>query len=84
MLSLCAKFPTWMLSYNDSSYADIDTITSTIKNAGKKDVRVVEVPITYQYRKGKNKVDADHFFSSYLDDGHRYVERGVEYLIIAR
>jgi len=84
LLSLCLKFPTWMLSYNDSSYADIDTITSTIKNAGKTDVRVVEVPITYQYRKGKNKVDADHFFNNYLDDGHKYVERGVEYLIIAR
>jgi adenine-specific DNA methylase len=84
LLSLCSNFKTWMLSYNDSSYADIDTITSTIKNAGKKDVKVVEVPITYQYRKGKNKVDADHFFENYLDDGHKYVERGVEYLIIAR
>jgi len=73
-----------MLSYNDSSYADIDTITATIKNAGKTDVKVVEVPITYQYRKGKNKVDTDHFFKNYLEDGHKYVERGVEYLIIAR
>jgi len=84
LLSLCLKFPIWMLSYNNSSYADINTITSTIKNAGKTDIRVIEVPITYQYRKGKNKVDADHFFKSYLDDGHKYVERGVEYLIIAK
>ena len=84
MLGLCNNFPTWMLSYNDSSYANLDTITSTIRNAGKKDVRVIEVPITYQYRKGKNKVDPDHFFKNYLDDGHKYVERGIEYLIIAR
>jgi len=84
LLSLCLKFKTWILSYNDSSYADIDTITSTIRNAGKTDIKVIEVPITYQYRKGKNKVDANHFFENYLDDGHKYVERGVEYLIIAR
>jgi adenine-specific DNA methylase len=84
LLSLCLGFKTWILSYNDSSYADINTITSTIKKAGKSDVKVVEVPITYQYRKGKNKVDADHFQKSYLEDGHKYVERGVEYLIIAR
>lgn len=84
LLSLCSGFPTWMLSYNDSSYANIETITSTIKNAGKKDVKVIEVPITYQYRKGKNKVDHDHFFQNYLEDGHKYVERGTEYIIIAR
>jgi adenine-specific DNA methylase len=84
MLSLCSNFPTWMLSYNDSSYADIDTITSTIKNAGKTDVTVVAVPITYQYRKGKNKVDEQHFMENYHDSGHKFVERGVEYLIIAR
>jgi len=84
LLSLCSGFSTWILSYNDSSYADLDTITSTIKNAGKKNIKVVEVPITYQYRKGKNKVDADHFYENYLEDGHKYVERGIEYLIIAR
>jgi adenine-specific DNA methylase len=84
MLSLCENFPTWMLSYNDSSYADIDTITSTIRNAGKKNIKVVEVPITYQYRKGKNKVDEEHFLKNYLEDGHKYLERGIEYLIIAR
>ena len=84
MLSLCSNFSTWMLSYNDSSYADIDTITSTIKNAGKKNVEVIAVPITYQYRKGKNKVDEQHFMENYHDSGHKFVERGVEYLIIAR
>lgn len=84
LLSLCSKFETWILSYNDSSYANIDTIKSTINNAGKKSIKVIEVPIIYQYRKGKNKVDSDHFFKSYLDDGHKYVERGIEYLIIAR
>ena len=84
LLSLCSGFKTWMLSYNDSSYANLDIITSTIKNAGRENIKVVEVPITYQYRKGKNKVDADHFFNNYLEEGHKYLERGVEYLIIAR
>jgi len=83
LLNLCTSFPTWMLSYNDSSYATIDTITSTIKNAGKKNVKVFEVPITYQYRKGKNKVDAEHFKDNYIDEGHKYLERGIEYLILA-
>lgn len=84
LLNLCSGFNTWVLSYNDSSYANLDKITSTIRNAGKKDIKVIEIPITYQYRKGKNKVDADHFFQNYLNDGHKYVERGIEYLIIAR
>ena len=74
-----------MLSYNDSSYADLDTIVSTIKNAGKKEVIVKEVPITYQYRKGKNEVDEKHFLDgNYLDDGHKFSSRGIEYLILAR
>jgi adenine-specific DNA methylase len=84
MLSLCSNFPTWMLSYNDSSYADIDTITSTIKNAGKTDVQVIEVPITYQYRKGKNKVDEQHFLDNYYESGHKFSDRGIEYIILAR
>ena len=85
LLGLCGDFPTWMLSYNDSSYADLDTIVSTIKNAGKKEVIVKEVPITYQYRKGKNEVDEKHFLNgNYLDDGHKFSSRGIEYLILAR
>jgi adenine-specific DNA-methyltransferase len=84
LLGLCSNFKTWIISYNDSSYADLETIKSTIRNAGRTDIKVVEVPITYQFRKGKNKVDADHFYSNYYDDGHKYTERGVEYLIIVK
>ena len=84
LLSLCGDFPTWLVSYNESSYADVETITSTIKNAGKKDVTVFNVPITYQYRKGKNVVDPEHFKTDYSDAGHKYEQRGTEYLILAR
>jgi adenine-specific DNA methylase len=81
LLSLCGNFKTWMISYNESSFADADTITSIIKNAGKKDVELIKVPITYQYRKGKNVVDPD--FKSYLDSGKKHLQRGTEYLILA-
>jgi adenine-specific DNA methylase len=84
LLSLCGRFKTWMISYNESSYADIETIVNTIKAAGRSDVIVHEVPITYQYRKGKNIVDPEHFKSNYSDEGHKFVQRGTEYLIIAR
>lgn len=83
LLSLCGGFPYWMLSYNDSSFADIDTITSTIKNAGKSTVVVHEIPYTYQYRKGKNIVDINSFKENYADLGHQYTQRGKEYLILA-
>ena len=81
LLSLCGNFKTWLISYNESSYANIDIIVSTIKNAGKKDVRVVTVPITYQYRKGKGIVDPD--FASYNEHGKKHLQRGTEYLILA-
>jgi len=81
LLSLCGRFKTWLISYNESSYADLDTITSTIKNAGKTNVKVVEVPITYQYRKGKNVVDPD--FKEYSESGKKHLQRGMEYLILA-
>lgn len=81
LLSMCGNFKTWMISYNESSFADADTITSIIKNAGKKDVELIKVPITYQYRKGKNVVDPD--FKSYLDSGKKHLQRGTEYLILA-
>lgn len=84
LLSLCGNFPTWMISYNESSYSDIDTIVATIKNAGKKDVIVEAVPITYQYRKGKNVVDEEFFKSNYYEEGHKFLQRGTEYLILAR
>ena len=80
LLSLCGNFRTWLISYNESSYANLDTIVNTIKNAGKSEVEVFEVPITYQYRKGKNIVDPD---SNYQDEGFTYEQRGIEYLIIA-
>lgn len=84
LLSLCGDFKTWLISYNDSSYANIDTITSTIKNAGKKDVILEAIPITYQYRKGKNVVDEEFFKSNYYENGHKFLQRGTEYLILAR
>lgn len=80
LLSLCGNFDTWLISYNESSYADLDTIVGTIKNAGKSEVEVFEVPITYQYRKGKNIVDPN---SNYQDEGFIYEQRGIEYLIMA-
>lgn len=83
LLSKSSKFPTWLLSYNESSYADLDTIKSTIKNAGRSNIIVKEVPITYQYRKGKNEVDAEHFKENFLENGHKFTERGTEYLILA-
>jgi len=84
LLSLCKDFPTWMISYNESSYANLDTIKDTIKNAGRANIEVCEVPITYQYRKGKNMVDMSHFKDNYLEDGHKFTERGTEYIILAR
>jgi len=80
LLSLCGDFPIWLISYNESSYANLDTITATIKNAGKSTVKVFEVPITYQYRKGKNVVDPD--FASYQEHGKKHLQRGTEYLIL--
>lgn len=51
LLSLCGDFKTWLISYNSSSFADKDTITSIIKNAGKQNVSILDVEIDYQYRK---------------------------------
>lgn len=84
LLSLCGNFKTWMISYNESSFADIDTIKSIIKNAGKTDIVLEAVPITYQYRKGKNVVDEEFFKANYYEEGHKFLQRGTEYLILAR
>lgn len=84
LLSLSSDFKTWLISYNESSYETLDVIISTIKNAGKKNVLVSEIPITYQYRKGKNEVDLDHFKDNYFESGHKYTQRGMEYLILAQ
>lgn len=81
LLSLCGRFRTWLISYNESSYADLPTIVSTIKNAGKTNVKTLEVPITYQYRKGKGIIDPD--FGAYLESGKKHLQRGTEYLILA-
>ena len=81
LLALSSGFPVWLLSYNESSYADLDTIESTIRNAGRTDIVVEPAPITYQYRKGKNVLDVDHF-KKYAEEIH--VNRGTEYLILAR
>ena len=83
LLSHCDKFPVWLISYNESSWADLDTILDVIRNAGRSNIVVNKVPITYQYRKGKNEIDVEHFEENYLDDGHKYVQRGTEYLILA-
>ena len=81
LLSLCKPFKSWLMSYNESSFANIDTIVAIIKNAGRKNVKVVNVPITYQYRKGKNVVETD--LENYSNSGHKYLQRGTEYLILA-
>lgn len=84
LLSLSSNFKTWLISYNESSYADLDTIKNTIKNAGKTNIIVEEVPITYQYRKGKNEIDLDQIKDNYFENGHKYTQRGTEYLILAQ
>jgi adenine-specific DNA methylase len=87
LLSLCGGFKTWLISYNESSFANIDTITSIIRNAGRSNISLHEVPITYQYRKGKNKVAMSKFngHTGFDPDADRkYLERGIEYLILAR
>lgn len=81
LLSLCSPFKTWLISYNESSFANIEVIVSLIKNSGRKNVKVVNVPITYQYRKGKNVVETD--IEKYSNSGHKYLQRGTEYLILA-
>ena len=87
LLSLCGDFPVWLTSYNESSYANLDLITSTIKNAGKSTVKVFEVPITYQYRKGKSLVDFGETthgkFGYDPTKGKQHLQRGTEYLILA-
>lgn len=81
LLSFCGGFKTWLISYNESSYADIDVIVSTIKNAGKKTVKVIDIPITYKHRTGRGIVDPD--WESYSETGKKHLERGTEYLILA-
>jgi len=84
LLSLCDSFETWLISYNESSYADLETIKETIKKAGRPNIVVKSIPITYQYRKNKNVVDEQKFMESYYEDGYKFSERGTEYLILAR
>lgn len=84
LLSLCGDFETLLISYNESSYADIDTIKNTIEKSGRKDIIIKDIPITYQYRKNKNVVDVDDFKKNYYEKGYKFSERGTEYLILAR
>lgn len=84
LLSLCNSFKTWMISYNESSYADLDTIVKTIKAAGRPNVVVKSIPITYQYRSNKNVVDIEDFKQNYYEEGYKFLERGTEFLILAQ
>ena len=84
LLSLCGDYETWLLSYNESSFADIDTIVSMIKSAGRKNVELFPVLITYQYRKDKSKMELADFKDNYADNNHSFSNRGTEYLILAR
>jgi len=84
LLSLCGDFKTWLISYNESSFADIDTIVAMIKRAGRTDIEVCPVPITYQYRKDKSKMSEDDFKANYADNEHTFANRGTEYLILVR
>ena len=84
LLGLCNNFKTWMISYNESSYADLETIINTIKSAGRDNVIVKSIPIAYQYRKNKNVVDEEQFVLNYYEEGYKFKERGTEYLILAQ
>jgi len=57
MLDLCRKFPSWLISFNESSFASIDDISAIIRRFRTKiDVRPVRY--RYNYRKtggGENK-----------------------------
>ena len=84
LLSLSLGFKSWLISYNESSYADLETIKGIIRNAGKTNITVAEVPITYQYRKGKNEIDLDQVKDNYFESGQKFTQRGIEYLILAQ
>jgi adenine-specific DNA methylase len=62
MLDLSRKFPVWLFSFNESSYASIDDITSLI---GKFRSRIVVKPIKnygYNYRKRTHSSDRESEF----------------------
>ncbi len=84
LLDKCKDFPNILLSYNESSFADIDTIVSMVRNSGRSNIEIEKIDITYQYRKNKNMVDVDHFTNNFANDGHKYSQRGTEYLILIR
>ena len=86
LLSLCSNFENILISYNEKSFSDIDTIVDIVKNKTKrKNIIVQNIDITYQYRKDKNEVDVEHFMSGdYYEEGHKHTKRGTEYLILAR
>jgi DNA adenine methylase len=52
LLDAAKHLPQWAISYNDSSWADIDTISKLVKDF-KKDVIVVNIDYEYKYRKEK-------------------------------
>lgn len=83
LLSLCSSFPTWLISYNNSSYAGIETITDTIHRVGKKKTKVIPVQFEYQYRKKNNVSDLEHFKENYANNGHKFEDQGTEYLVLA-
>jgi adenine-specific DNA-methyltransferase len=83
LLDLCSKFRIWLLSYNESSFANIDKIVDIIKQHGRNNVVAKEIPITYQYRGEKNEIDINDFKDNYYDNGHTFNKRGIEYLIMA-
>lgn len=84
LISLCGNFKNWLISYNESSFADIDTIVGMIRNTGRTNVDVCPVPITYQYRKDKSKIEEEDFVGNYADNEHTFSNRGTEYLILVR
>ena len=85
LLGLCGNFKNWLISYNESSFSSIDNIVSIIKNAGKSNVQLFEIPITYQYRKDKSLISKKDFIENFDDSGEKqYLGRGTEYLILAR
>ena len=55
VLSVASGYKMWMVSFNRTSFASMDRITSILEGFGRK-VKVKSVPISYNYRKKRRNV----------------------------
>jgi adenine-specific DNA methylase len=52
LLDLCQRFPSWVISFNESSYASIDDIVDQVSKFGRKvSVKAINDSYVYNYRK---------------------------------